>query len=108
MKSSRAGGGLFIGRNPTPAARLHAVTLWQNAIVKITRTIVVLDAADIDTVSAFWAGLLGGTVVKEDDWHSIYVDGKPRMGVQLAPDHVAPQWPDGIPQQIHLDLYVED
>ena len=31
------------------------------------------------------------------------------MGVQLAPDHVPPGWPKGTPpQQIHLDLWVED
>jgi predicted enzyme related to lactoylglutathione lyase len=76
--------------------------------VKISRTIVVLDAADLNAVSSFWAGLLGGTVEADDDWHSIYVDGEPRMGIQLAPDHIAPEWPDGTPQQIHLDLYVED
>jgi predicted enzyme related to lactoylglutathione lyase len=76
--------------------------------MRIKRTIVVLDAADIDAVSTFWAGLLGGTVEKEDDWHSVYVAGEPRLGVQLAPDHVPPAWPDGGQQQIHLDLYVDD
>jgi predicted enzyme related to lactoylglutathione lyase len=70
--------------------------------------IVVFDAADLAAESSFWAGLLGGTVEEDDDWHMIYVDGEPRMGVQLAPDHVPPRWPDGTPQQIHLDLYVED
>jgi predicted enzyme related to lactoylglutathione lyase len=76
--------------------------------MKITRTIVVLDAADLNAVSSFWAGVLGGTVDAEDDWHSVLVDGEWRLGVQLAPDHVAPDWPDGTPQQIHLDLWVED
>jgi predicted enzyme related to lactoylglutathione lyase len=76
--------------------------------VNITRTIVVLDAADLDASSSFWARLLGGTVEKEDDWHTIYVDDEERLGIQLAPDHVPPQWPDGVPQQIHLDFYVDD
>lgn len=76
--------------------------------MQISRTIVVLDAADLNAVSSFWAGLLGGTVEADDDWHTIYVDGEPRMGVQLAPNHVPPEWPDGAPQQIHVDLYVED
>lgn len=76
--------------------------------MEIRQTIVVLDAADISAVSSFWAGLLGGTVEADDDWHSIYVDGQHRMDVQLAPDHVQPEWPDGTPQQIHLDVYVED
>ena len=49
------------------------------------------------------------TVDAEDDWHMVMVDGAPRVGVQLAPDHVPPDWPDGTPpQQIHLDLWVED
>jgi hypothetical protein len=79
------------------------------AAVKITRTIVVLDAPDLAAQSSFWAGLLGGTVDAEDDWHSVYVDGQPRLGIQLAPNHVRPEWPGGAQQQqIHLDLYVED
>jgi len=76
--------------------------------VRINHQVVVFDAADLSAESSFWAGLLGGTVDAEDDWHMIFVDGKPRMGVQLAPDHVAPEWPDGTPQQTHLDLWVDD
>ena len=39
----------------------------------------------------------------------VLVDGEPKVGVQLAPDHVPLDWPDGTPeQQIHLDLWVED
>jgi catechol 2,3-dioxygenase-like lactoylglutathione lyase family enzyme len=78
------------------------------AAMKITRQVVVLDAPDLTAVSTFWAGLLGGAVVADDDWHTILVDGESRLAVQLAPDHVPPKWPDGTPQQIHLDLYVED
>ena len=76
--------------------------------MEITRRITVFDAADLETESAFWASLLGGTVEREDDWHTLLVDGSSQMGFQLAPDHVSPEWPDGTPQQIHLDLYVTD
>jgi predicted enzyme related to lactoylglutathione lyase len=76
--------------------------------MRITRTVIVLDAADLHAVSGFWAALLGGTVEAVDDWHSILVDGEWRLGIQLAPDHVPPDWPDGAPQQLHLDLWVED
>jgi predicted enzyme related to lactoylglutathione lyase len=76
--------------------------------MQISRTIVVLDAADLDAVSSFWGRLLGGTVEQYDDWHSIMVAGEYRLAVQHAPDHVPPQWPDGQPQQIHLDLHVQD
>ncbi len=75
--------------------------------MEISQTIVVLDAADIDAVSSFWADLLGGTVSAGDDWHTVYVNVQPRLAVQLAPDHVSPDWPNGT-QQIHLDLYVDD
>jgi hypothetical protein len=71
--------------------------------MKIRWQVVVFDAADLVAESAFWAGVLGGTVDAEDDWHMVMVDGAPRVGVQLAPDHVAPDWPDGVPkQQMHL------
>jgi hypothetical protein len=75
----------------------------------IRRTVVVFDAADLGAESAFWAGLLGGRVVAEDDWHSV-IDPGDRwvIGIQLAPDHVPPEWPDGNPQQVHLDLHIDD
>jgi Glyoxalase-like domain len=38
----------------------------------------------------------------------VLVDGQPRIGVQRAPNHVGPDWPHGTPQQMHLDLWVED
>lgn len=76
--------------------------------MRIVRQIVVFDAADLTAESTFWAGVLGGTVIAEDDWHNVVVDGEWRLGVQLAPDHVPPEWPDGAPQQIHLDLHVDD
>lgn len=68
----------------------------------------VFDASDMELESAFWAGVLGGTVDAEDDWHMVLVNGALKIGVQLAPTHVPPQWPDGDPQQIHVDLWVED
>lgn len=77
--------------------------------MEMTRRIIVLDAADLEAVSTFWAGLLDGTVERQDDdWHRVLIDGDWEFCVQLAPDHVPPQWPDGQPQQVHLDLYPTD
>jgi hypothetical protein len=77
--------------------------------VRIKYQVVAFDAADLSAESSFWAAVLGGTVDAEDDWHMVLVDGAPRVGVQLAPGHVPPDWPDGDPpQQIHLDLWVDD
>lgn len=80
--------------------------------MQIDRVVIVFDAADVAEESAFWAGVLGGRVVADDDgeWHSV-VDGERRwrMGVQHAPDHVPPAWPSSSPgQQVHLDLHVPD
>ncbi len=76
--------------------------------MRINHQVVVFDAAELGAESTFWAGVLGGTVDVEDGWHMVLVDGNPRVGVQLAPNHVAPEWPSGNPQQIHLDLWVDD
>jgi hypothetical protein len=77
--------------------------------MKLVRKVVVFDAADVAAESAFWAGMLDGLAVGDDSFHSV-VDssGEWHVGVQLAPHHVPPQWPDGAPQQVHLDLHVED
>lgn len=76
--------------------------------MKVQYLVTVLDAPDLEVESSFWAGLLGGTVDKDDDWHSIQVDGIGRLAIQLAPDHVAPDWPDGTPpQQLHIDVHVD-
>jgi catechol 2,3-dioxygenase-like lactoylglutathione lyase family enzyme len=76
--------------------------------MRINHQVVVFDAADLDSESRFWAGVLGGTVDAEDDWHMVFVDDEPRVAVQLAPDHIRPERPEGTPQQIHLDLWVDD
>jgi len=76
----------------------------------MVRQVVVFDAADVAAESAFWAGILGGHVVGDDDAFHCVLDasGAWRVGVQHAPDHVPPEWPHGAPQQVHLDLHVDD
>ena len=76
--------------------------------MNIRLSAVVLDAADVRTESLFWAGLLDGTVEESDAWHTVKVHGAPYLAVQLAPRHVAPKWPDGEQQQVHLDFDVDD
>jgi hypothetical protein len=77
--------------------------------MRLQRHVVVLDAADIEAVSTFWARMLGGRVYADETFHCVLdSDGRWLLGVQLAADHEAPGWPDGNAQQIHLDLHVED
>jgi hypothetical protein len=76
--------------------------------MEIERQVVVFDSADLASESAFWAGVLGGLVIPDDDdgWHSVLdAHGQWRMGIQLAPNHMSPDWPNG-QQQVHLDLHV--
>lgn len=73
------------------------------------RHVVVLDAADLDAESSFWAGMFDAHVFRDETFHSVVdASGDWHIGVQLAPNHVPPEWPHGAPQQVHLDLHVED
>ena len=77
--------------------------------MRMLRRVVVFDASDLHAESSFWAAVLGGRVLADDDWHNVVdADGRWVMGVQLAPNHVPPDWPDGTAQQVHLDLHVDD
>ena len=73
------------------------------------RSVVVFDAADLHAESAFWAGMVDGHVVEDEAFHTVIdAGGDWRIGVQLAPQHTPPDWPNGAPQQVHLDLHVDD
>ena len=77
---------------------------------------VALDTPDPAGLARFYCDLLGWHVERaDDDWVTIRGDdgagpgAAPRLAFQLAPDFVAPTWPDpGVPQQAHLDLAVDD
>jgi predicted enzyme related to lactoylglutathione lyase len=70
----------------------------------------VFDAADIEGLAAFYADLTGWEAVRSDtDWITMRTPDGREIGFQLAPDHVAPDWPgQQRGQQFHLDLQVED
>ena len=70
----------------------------------------VLDAADIDALASFYLALTGWELVsKDDDWITIRTGDGRSLSLQLAPDHVPPQWPSQEhPQQFHLDLLIDD
>ncbi|MFI7613408.1 VOC family protein [Nonomuraea terrae] len=76
--------------------------------MSITLSSVIIDAADIEAESAFWHRLLGGSITRTPTHHFIEAPGLPVVVVQAAPEHVAPSWPDGASQQMHLDFGVGD
>lgn len=72
---------------------------------------VVLDTADPRRTATFWSALLGLPIAHDsDDWVVVSADDTTSgLAFQLAPDHVAPTWPDpAVPQQMHLDVMVDD
>ncbi len=77
---------------------------------------VALDTPDPAGLARFYCDLLGWRVERGDDnWVTIRGDdgsgpgAAARLAFQLAPDHVPPTWPDpDVPQQVHLDLAVDD
>ena len=73
--------------------------------------VVVLDTPDPAGSADFYSKLLDVEVSNaDDDWVSLRgaANGL-RLAFQFAPNLTPPTWPDGeVPQQFHLDLYVED
>lgn len=71
---------------------------------------VVLDAADITELAAFYRALAGWTEVSDESgWITLKTPDGWHVAFQAAPDHRPPQWPgQARPQQAHLDLRVPD
>jgi catechol 2,3-dioxygenase-like lactoylglutathione lyase family enzyme len=72
---------------------------------------VILDGPDPMALAAFYSELLGWPVTyRSDDFVVVSADSMSSgLAFQLAPDHQPPAWPDPArPQQVHLDVMVED
>jgi len=77
---------------------------------RISLQAVVLDTDDPRGLAEFYASLLGWEIEPaEDDWVTIVGGASGQLDFQLALNHKPPTWPDNaIPQQLHLDLNVDD
>ncbi len=73
-------------------------------------SVLALDCRDPHAVARFYSELTGWPVGRvDDDWIELEADGAVTLAFQLAPDHVAPQWPGSEhPQQSHPDFECED
>ena len=80
-----------------------------SAVLPVLRSFV-YDCADPPSLAVFYAGLLGGEARVEDpDWCEVHLPGLPvKLAFQRAAAYTPPEWPDGRPQQAHLDLRVAD
>jgi catechol 2,3-dioxygenase-like lactoylglutathione lyase family enzyme len=70
----------------------------------------VFDAPDIARLASFYAEPAGWAIVRrEAGWITTQTPDGQEIAFQLAPDHIAPEWPgQEHGQQYHLDLQVED
>lgn len=72
---------------------------------------VVLDCPDPTALAAFYSALLGQPITyQSDDW-VVVADNETSSGLafQRAADHQPPTWPNpAVPQQLHLDIMVEN
>lgn len=76
-------------------------------------TQVVIDTTDPPMLAGFYHQLTGwkiDTSEVDDGWVQLHRDdGGVTLAFQRAPGHRAPDWPEGDhPQQLHLDLEVDD
>jgi catechol 2,3-dioxygenase-like lactoylglutathione lyase family enzyme len=72
---------------------------------------VVLDCTDARALAQFYSQLLGDPITYDsDDWVVVSTSSQASgLAFQLAPDYRPPTWPDAtVPQQLHLDVMVED
>ena len=70
-----------------------------------------VDCPDPRSLAGFWSAVLGWPITYESDgWVVVSVnDHTSGMAFQLAADHRPPVWRDPArPQQMHLDVMVED
>jgi catechol 2,3-dioxygenase-like lactoylglutathione lyase family enzyme len=72
--------------------------------------VVALDCPDPDALAAFYSGVLGVPVERnDDDWVQLAPGAGTPLAFQRVADHRPPRWPGAEhPQQMHLDLEVAD
>ncbi len=74
-------------------------------------SLVALDCPDPGSLAAFYQLVVGGEIDRSAEahgWLRLRTGTGADIGFQLDPHHQPPGWPDGSPQQAHLDLDVPD
>jgi catechol 2,3-dioxygenase-like lactoylglutathione lyase family enzyme len=72
---------------------------------------VIIDCPDPAALAQFWSRLLGDPITYQDDDFVVVSTSNRASGLafQRSPDQRPATWPDpAVPQQIHLDVMVED
>lgn len=71
---------------------------------------IVFDCPDPSALASFYAELLDWrSDVSDPEWCEVRSrDGASKLAFQRSLPYFPPKWPDGTPQQLHLDLTVTD
>ena len=70
---------------------------------------IVIDCPDPVALAGFYAALLDWKTEAEPDWVEIRADYGDHIAFQAVADYAPPRWPSQeAPQQMHLDLVVDD
>jgi hypothetical protein len=80
------------------------------ASISITVRSIVFDCPEPSALASFYAYLLNGQMdISDPEWCEVRPDGSAfKLAFQRARPYAPPEWPDGSPQQLHLDLTVSD
>lgn len=73
--------------------------------------LVALDCPDPRALAGFYQAVAGGEIKEStasDAWVRLQTGTGADIGFQRDPGYEAPNWPDGLPQQAHLDFDVSD
>ena len=69
----------------------------------------VIDCPDPAALAEFYGTMLDWKVKAEGDWYEIRADYGQCICFQKVEDYAAPKWPSQeVPQQMHLDVVVDD
>ena len=70
---------------------------------------IVIDCPDPSALATFYGALLDWKVDASSDWADIRADYGQCISFQQVEDYTPPEWPgQRVPQQMHLDVMVED
>jgi predicted enzyme related to lactoylglutathione lyase len=70
---------------------------------------IVLDCPDPASLATFYGALLDWKVETSADWADVRADYGQCLSFQKVAGYTPPQWPgQDVPQQMHLDVVVED
>ncbi|NYG06610.1 putative enzyme related to lactoylglutathione lyase [Phycicoccus badiiscoriae] len=70
---------------------------------------IVLDCPDAAALATFYGTMLDWTIKDDGDWFEVRADYGQCICFQQVADYRAPVWPgQDVPQQMHLDVVVDD